>query len=174
MKVNSISKAIIVAVSENGCIGKDNKLPWHFSSDLAWFKELTVGQTVIMGRKTFESIGKPLPDRRNIVITTTKLTVDNQSDIFLSNSLDVCWRYLEHNPDVGKVFLIGGVSIFKEALEIVDTIYLTKIPGSYEGDAFFPSWPLEDYGWVAEERIDRPNDDGLEFWRYAQHDRTTS
>lgn len=132
--------SLIVAVSENGVIGKDNDLIWNLPNDMKFFKEKTIGHHVIMGRKNFESIPhkyRPLPDRTNIVITKQNnykaegcVIVDS-----IEAALEVAKNNGEHEP-----FIIGGGEIYKLALEaeIIDKIYLTKIHHSFEGDTFFP------------------------------------
>ncbi len=118
-------KGILVAVSPEGIIGKDNTIPWHYSADLKRFKRLTVGKTVIMGRKTWESLPiKPLPDRRNIVITRSNL--DNV-DCFrsISEALDTC---------EGEIWFIGGAGIYKEALDVADIIDMTLVPDNVSGE----------------------------------------
>ena len=117
-------KGILVAVSPEGIIGKDNSIPWHYSADLKRFKRLTVGKTVIMGRKTWESLPiKPLPDRRNIVITRSSL---DDVDCFrsISKALNTC---------EGDVWFIGGAGIYKEALDLADIIDMTLVPDNVSG-----------------------------------------
>ena len=125
----------VVAVSQNGVIGKDGKLPWHFSSDLQFFKKLTTGHTVIMGRKTFDSIGKALPNRENIVISRERHSP--VAGVEFATSVKAA---LEHAKK-GEIFIIGGASIYGETLPLVDGIYLTRIHETYEGDAFYPGVP---------------------------------
>jgi len=118
-------KGILVAVSPEGIIGKDNSIPWHYSADLKRFKNLTLGKTVIMGRNTWESLPvKPLPDRRNIVIT--KSDFDNV-DCFKSigEALDTC---------DGDIWFIGGSGIYKEALGVADIIDMTLVPDNISGE----------------------------------------
>ena len=140
-----MTKSIIVAVSENGCIGKDNQMPWHFPADFRWFKRLTWGHSMIMGRKTFCSIGKPLPGRLSFVLThdldkTLGSPADGVSyELSLRSALEMCEKVGE-----SRVFFAGGASIYKQALPVADEIILTKIPGKYDGDTFFPEWPLGD------------------------------
>ncbi|OGP09580.1 MAG: hypothetical protein A2048_00115 [Deltaproteobacteria bacterium GWA2_45_12] len=130
--------SIIVAMSQNGVIGKNNQLPWHLSEDLKRFKTLTMGQAIIMGRKTFESIGKPLPGRTNIVITRNKKYT--AQGVILVSSLK---EALEKVPTNTEAFVIGGAEIYKEALPHAQTIYLTRIEKEVEGDTFFPVPHLE-------------------------------
>lgn len=133
--------SLIVAASENSVIGKDNALPWHLPDDLQYFRENTQGKTIIMGRKTYESIGKPLPKRRNIVISTTKKTIHG-CEVF--PSLGDALLHLHDEGEQGEVFVIGGARLFQEALmEIigdyaVHRIYLTRVHADIDGDVFLP------------------------------------
>ena len=131
-------KIIIVAVAENGVIGKDNGLPWHHPEDLKMFKRETSGHTVVMGRKTFDSIKKPLPNRLNIVLTRSPRPSNDPNLVFVS-SLDEAWARCD---DAEKVFVVGGAEIYREALNVVDEVWLTQIPGKPEGDTYFPEYPL--------------------------------
>ncbi len=125
----------VVAMANNRVIGKDNKLPWHFSSDLKFFKQLTMGQTIIMGRKTFESIGKPLSGRENFVVSRTSRQSDGGLKYFISTKDAVS------AAKTRDCFIIGGGSIFKETMPLIDGIYLTRIHADYEGDTFYPEIP---------------------------------
>jgi len=132
--------SIIVAVSRNLVIGKDNQLIWKLSADLKRFKALTTGHTIVMGRKTFDSIGKPLPNRTSIVITRQK---DYKIEgCIVANSLE---EALEKAADQEEVFVIGGGSIYKEALAKANKIYYTKVHKNFEGDTFFPVLDLKDW-----------------------------
>ncbi|MBC7912851.1 MAG: dihydrofolate reductase [Pyrinomonadaceae bacterium] len=123
----------VVVVDQNWGIGKSNQLLVHFPADLKRFKAITTGHSIIMGRKTFDSMGKALPNRRNIVVTRQADLNIPGTEITnsLSNALELC----KHEQDV---FIIGGAEIFKQALPILDKIYLTKIEKSFEADTFFP------------------------------------
>lgn len=125
--------SIIVAAAENNAIGRNNELIWHISEDLKYFKRITSGHTVIMGRKTFESIGKPLPNRTNIVISRN--TEFKPEGCIVVSSLDEAISKTDPNEEN---FIIGGGSIYCEAMDIADKLYLTKVHHSYEGDTFFP------------------------------------
>ncbi|OGW69808.1 MAG: hypothetical protein A2036_01635 [Omnitrophica bacterium GWA2_50_21] len=129
----------IVAVAENRVIGKKNRLPWHFSADLKHFKQLTMGMTVIMGRKTFESIGKPLPGRQNFVLSRSLKNEKNPEGPSLKFfvSLDDALKQIA-TPDA---FIIGGAELYRQTIEQIDGIWLTSIPGVFEGDAFYPEIP---------------------------------
>lgn len=124
---------IIVAMAENRVIGRNGTIPWHVPGEQRRFRDTTWGWPLIMGRKTYESIGRPLPGRRNIVITRQ---VDYQvAGCETSNSLDDA---LVRCAGMGKVFVIGGEQIFAQALPVTDTIILTTIPGEFDGDTFLP------------------------------------
>ncbi len=132
--------AIIVAISENNAIGKNNQLLWHLPADLKHFKEITTGNTIIMGRKTFDSIGKPLPNRRSIVISrNTNLTIPGVEIVAsLEKALELC----KHDQEA---FIIGGAEIYQQALPYATHIYLTRIHQKYEADTFFPA--IDPSGW---------------------------
>lgn len=122
---------IIVAMSKNRVIGNDNKLIWRVKSDMKRFKELTTNNTVVMGRKTYDSIGRPLPNRRNIIITrNNKLEITGCEVV---SSLEEALLLCNNN-----CFIIGGGEIYKQAIDISDRIYLTLIHSEFEGDTFFP------------------------------------
>lgn len=147
-------KSIIVAIDEKNAIGKDNNLLCHLPSDLKYFKSITNGHTVIMGRKTFESLPNgALPNRRNIVLTRTK-------DVHYPNC-EVCGSIQEafaSCKDEDEVFIIGGASIYEEAIKLADKLYVTYIHHSFEGaDAFFP--PIDQLQWNEISRIDNQLDD---------------
>lgn len=137
--INSIQKSpfrglgLVVAISENNAIGKDNQLLWHLPADLKHFKNITSGHTIIMGRKTYDSIGKPLPNRRNIVIT--RQTGLHLEGIEVVNSLD---EALALCKDEKEVFIIGGAEIYRQAILICDRIELTRVHQEFDADAFFP------------------------------------
>ena len=125
--------SLIVAVDEKNGIGKDNQLPWHLPADLLHFKKITTGFPIIMGRKTFDSIGKPLPNRRNIVIS-------RQEDLEI-NGVEVCHSLnsaILLCKDESEVFIIGGAQIFEQSLNIADSLYLTVIQNDFDADTFFP------------------------------------
>lgn len=124
--------SIIVAASDNNVIGKDNQLIWKQSNDLKRFKELTSGKTVIMGRKTYESIGKPLPNRINIVVSRNeKLLIKN---VLTVTSIEDAIRKSPRDRDI---FIIGGGEIYKESLKYANTIYMTRIHNEFDGDSYF-------------------------------------
>jgi len=125
----------IVAMSDDRVIGKDNRLPWYFSVDLKKFKQLTMGSTVIMGRRTFESIGKALPGRINFVLTHRKAR--DQENLKFFGSLEEALREVKTE----KAFIIGGQSLYRETINQINGIWLTRIYKSYPGDAHYPEIP---------------------------------
>lgn len=133
--------SIIVALAENHCIGKDNKMPWHISDDLKRFKALTMGCPVIMGRNTFESIlgylNKPLPGRENVVISRSSYQPPENMDVPVFSSPD---EAIDHALSRNKkdVFIIGGAQIYTQTLDRADILHLTQVHKDVDGDAFFP------------------------------------
>lgn len=132
-----MKKIIIAAVSENFVIGKNGTIPWHNKEELTHFRKTTIGFPVIMGRKTWQSIGKPLEDRINIVITHN---VQEYPDILAFDSLSNAINYCEEKFD--KVFIIGGESIFKQSISFADEIILSKMKFIVDGDVYFPEIEL--------------------------------
>lgn len=134
--------SMIVAMGEDGCIGKDGRIPWRLSADLKRFKRVTMGRHLIMGRKTFESLGRPLPGRVNIVITRSK---DYQvQGCLVANSLQDALAVAEGNGE-SEVFVIGGGEIYAQALPLAGRLYLTKVHTKRDGDVFFPAYNLDDW-----------------------------
>jgi len=148
--------SIIVAISSNRVIGVNNTLPWHISEDLKHFKSLTTGHTIIMGRKTYESIGRPLPNRRNIVISrNTEASYEGAEVVHsIEDAFSIC-------KNDNEVFVIGGSNIYEQALSLVDYIYITEIKKSFSGDAFFPE--INKQMWIESSRENHITNDGLEF-----------
>lgn len=132
--------SLVVAISQNRAIGKDNQLLWHLPEDLKHFKRITSGHSVIMGRKTYESIGKPLPNRRNIIVSRQSdyQVVGTETASSLAHAFKLCENEKE-------VFIIGGAEIYKQSLPYADKIYLTLVEAEMDADTFFPS--LNDQEW---------------------------
>lgn len=127
----------IVAMARNRAIGKDNRLPWHFPEDMKYFKQRTTGSTVIMGRKTYESIGKPLPNRENFVLSRSQWG-SPQEHLRFFNSLENALDAVQTDD----AYIIGGAELYAQTLVLdIDGIYLTRIDRDYEGDAFYPEIP---------------------------------
>lgn len=142
---------IIAAVAKNGVIGKNNGMPWHLPEDFRHFKETTKGHAVIMGRKTFESIGKPLPDRVNIVLSR-KMVQPEEKEYFVSPSMELALNLCKREG-IEKAFIIGGARVYAEALEkgYATRMILTEVKSEYEGDTLFPEWSREDWNEVSRE-----------------------
>jgi len=135
----------VVAISENRAIGKDNKLLWYLPNDLKHFKNITTGHTVIMGRKTYESVGKPLPNRRNIIITRQDIKIEGCEVVnSIKAALELCKTERE-------VFIVGGAEIYKQSLHLTDRVYLTVVHKQFEGDSFFPEIKKTDWTQVSRE-----------------------
>ena len=142
--------SIIVAVARNGMIGGDNKLLWHISEDLKRFKAITMGHPVIMGRKTFESLGRPLPNRMNVVVTRNPHYFAD--GVVIADSLGEAFGMF---PVDEEVFVIGGAEIYRQALDFADRFYLTEVDADYEGDTHFPEWDRGEWELIFEERHER-------------------
>lgn len=141
--------SIVVAVDEAGGIGKNNQLLCHLPEDLQHFKRLTMGKPILMGRKTFASIGRPLPGRRNIILTHQDLSIPGIETV---TSLDAAKALLQDSPEV---MVIGGAVVYTEVLPWVSTLYLTRIHQTFDADVFFPElnfkdWRVEAIGRIAE------------------------
>jgi dihydrofolate reductase len=135
--------SIIVAVADKGVIGNDNQLLWRLSEDLKLFKKRTTGHAIIMGRKTFDSIGKPLPNRVNIVISRSKdLKIEGCTVV---NSLEKAIDVANQQTDKNEIFIIGGEKIYTLAETIANKLYLTKVNATLEGDAFFDLKPYKNW-----------------------------
>jgi dihydrofolate reductase len=150
-----MSLSLIVARASNGVIGKDNQLPWHLPADLKYFKAVTMGKPIVMGRKTFQSIGRPLPGRQNIVVT--------RNPDFDSNGITVVHSVeaaIAAANQVAEIMLIGGTELYKLSLPLVDRIYLTEIHQNFDGDAHFP---LLNSQWQEISREDHVSDAGLGY-----------
>lgn len=141
----------VVAVADNGVIGREGALPWHLPADLAHFKAKTMGKPVLMGRRTWESIGRPLPGRRNLVLTSRPLDVPG-AEVVLSLE-DALARCIEA-PELA---IIGGEQVFRDSLPRLDVIYLTEVHAEIAGDTFFPALPPEQ--WREVERQERAPDE---------------
>jgi dihydrofolate reductase len=143
--------AIVVAIAENNVIGKDNQLIWHLPADLRHFKQKTMGHPMIMGRKTFESIGKPLPGRTTIIVTRQE---DYQAEgCIIVNSVEAAIAKGKE-LDSEQVSIVGGAEIYKQALPFIDTLYLTQVHHTFEGDTFFPELNQEEWQEVSAEQYE--------------------
>lgn len=148
----------IVAIGANNVIGKDNELPWYLPADLKYFKKMTMGHPVIMGRKSYESIGRPLPKRTNIVLTLDPYYIS--SGILVAHSLGEAISLAEELEN-DEVFIIGGATIYEMSLPHLDRLYVTEVHKEFEGDTFFPDWNKDEWKLVTEEH--HPSDDANNF-----------
>lgn len=153
--------SIIVAKAKNDVIGKDNELVWKLSSDLKLFKKLTTGHHIIMGRKTYESVGRPLPNRTSVVVTRNREYSLPEGHIVahsLKEAIQVCI-----GKQLSQVFIIGGAEIYKEALPIADELFITHVDASPEGDAFFP--PIDTAIWqpISTEHYEKDKNNQFSF-----------
>jgi dihydrofolate reductase len=151
-----MDKAIYVAIAENGVIGRDGGLPWRLSSDLKRLKADTMGKPVIMGRKTYDSIGKPLPGRHNIVVTRNR---DWRAEgVETAASLDMAFRSAERSArslqGADEIIILGGGVLFAEALPLADKLYVTHVLASVDGDTFFPD--IDPAVWDIASSVDVP------------------
>ena len=149
--------SLIVAMASNRVIGLNNQMPWHLSADLKRFKKITLGSAVLMGRKTYQSIGRPLPDRTNIIISRNP---DYRQDgCLVINTIETALKKGCENH--GELFIIGGSDLYEATLPMADTIYLTMINKAFDGDTFFPDLDMNE--WSEVERIDINDDPDAAF-----------
>lgn len=148
--------SLMVAHDPNRIIGKDNKLPWHIPEDLAYFKKHTVGKGIVMGRNTYESIGRPLPKRRNIVVTRNENYALEGADIV--HNLEDAVRLAEEMHE--EVMIIGGEEIFRSILPQADRLYITLIEQEFEGDTVFPEYGP---GWTLVSESEKMLSNGIPF-----------
>jgi len=145
--------SILAAVAKNGVIGKNNALPWYLPADLKHFKSLTMGHPIIMGRKTYDSIGRPLPGRTNIVITTQ--TDFQPPGVTVVHSLEEVLS-LEKSNDMstqnGEYFIIGGAALYRQTIALSQRMYLTEIQHAFDGDTYFPEYDSNEWYEISRER----------------------
>lgn len=149
--------SLIVAVSRNNVIGKDNGLIWHLPDDLKHFKELTTGKTIIMGRKTFDSLGRVLPNRKHVVITRSGIDVDNENVEVVQDVSDI-QKYID---DDNENFLIGGATMYALLINKVSKMYITRINQDFVGDSYFPKFNEDE--WEIVEKRKGPQDEKNNF-----------
>ncbi len=151
--------ALVAAVARNGVIGRQNRMPWHLPADLAYFRQLTWGHTVVMGRLTFASLGRPLPGRENVVVSRDEHY--HPEGVLKVGSLDAA---LALEGKGGELMVIGGASLYAQALSRASRLYLTYIDGDVEGDTFFPHWDRTEW---CEMLRETHSADGRHPWPYA-------
>ena len=150
--------SLIVAMAKNRVIGLNNTLPWHLPADLKHFKELTMGHHIVMGRKTYESIGKPLPGRTSVVVTRNP--VYSVPGAVVVNSLEAA---ISSCGDDEEIFVIGGAELYRQAITLADRIYLTEIDANIDGDAYFPEFTHSEWDELAREKHSQQEPLPLEF-----------
>lgn len=152
---------IIAALADNYTIGINNKLPWHLPADLKHFREITLNKVIIMGRKTYESIGKALPNRRNIVLSNNPFFKPADCEVYSSLP-----QVLSAVESCAEVFIIGGTEIYKAALPLATKMYLTFVHDNFIGDAYFPHWNEKE--WEISERQDfQPDENNIYAYSFA-------
>ena len=155
--------SIIVAVANNNVIGGDNKLLWHISDDLKRFKKITTGHTIVMGRKTFESFPKPLPNRHHVILTRDKNYKVDSEQVTVVNDIETVMKTYENSGS--EIFIIGGGEIYNLFLPYCNKLYLTKVYGDFEGDTYFPEINYDEWAITesSEEYIDPKNNLSYQF-----------
>ena len=148
--------SIIVAMSKNRVIGKDNKMPWHLSNDLKNFKKITIGKTIVMGRLTYDSIGKALPERKNIVLSRNLI----DSNVFIFDNFE---EVLDFTKDEDEVFIIGGQDIYSQTIDKVNKLYLTTIDANIEGDKYFPEIDISKWKKIRSENFSKDQNNTHDF-----------
>ncbi len=146
------SLSIITAMDENRLVGDNNTLPWHLPADFAYFKRVTMNKPIIMGRKTFESIGRPLPGRRNIIISR-----DPDYHVDGCDTASSLESALEMVADQTEAMLIGGANLYAQTIRLADTLYITEIHAKFKGDAWFPA--IDQELWIETQREDHAADE---------------
>ena len=149
--------ALIVAMASNRAIGLNNQLPWHLSADLNRFKKITLGSPILMGRKTYESIGRPLPGRTNIIVTRNPAY--RQDGCLIFNEVETTLTHCCQSAEI--LFVIGGSALYEAMLPLADTLYVTEIKKEFPGDTFFPE--LDRADWLEVEREDINDDPDAAF-----------
>lgn len=152
MNEGNIKISMAFAMAQNRVIGRDNALPWHLPQDLQYFKKITMGKPIIMGRKTFDSIGRPLPGRPNIVMTrNTDWQHDGVQVVHSIAEALALGTELAHEKGVEELMVIGGSQIYTELLDQADRLYMTQVHAEVEGDDYFPEFSLEDWQLISQQ-----------------------
>ena len=160
--------ALIAAVARNGVIGAENRLPWRLPEDLQRFRQLTVGHTIVMGRKTWESIGRPLPNRQNIVVSRQAgLSLDGAS---VAHTLEAALALADRTDPI---FVIGGEALYRSALPLAAILYLTEIACAFDGDARFPPFERDAWREIARE-VQEPASAGGFAYHFATYERASA
>ena len=149
--------SLIAALDKNSLIGADNGMPWHLPADFKHFKEVTMGKPVVMGRKTFESIGRPLPGRKNIVISRNGFSADGVTS---ADSIEAALKLVE---DVDEVMIIGGANIYAQLIEKASRLYLTHVDAECKGDAWFPEFDSTQWNIIDESFVKMDEKNNFNF-----------
>lgn len=158
--------SLIVAMGKNNVIGLNNDMPWHLPNDLAHFKKVTTGHTIVMGRKTYESIGRPLPNRKNVVLTRQQNNFPEEVTII--NELNDVYRWSEQSEE--EIFIIGGGHIYKQSLPFADRLYVTQINETFKGDTFFPEFSNDEWKLIAQTKGIKDENNPYDY-DFLQYDR---
>jgi dihydrofolate reductase len=153
---------LVVALTDDGVIGKDGDLPWYYPEDLQHFKETTMGHPVVMGRKTYESLPdefRPLPDRPNVVLSTSAPDVPEAVEV--ATDLADAWAIASEHDD--EVHVIGGAVVFEQTLDVADRLVITEIPEDYDGDTYFPEFDADEW-----HEVSRDDREELSFVEYRR------
>lgn len=159
--------SLLLAMDRNRLIGSNNDLPWRLPKDLRFFKEKTTGQTIIMGRKTYESMGGALPNRQNVVLTSS--LKDFPEEVHVIRNLEVAAEWNKNNPSK-ELFIIGGGNVFKQALTIADRMYITWIDDVFEGDTYFPGFSEDIWTLTSKIKGDKNETNPYDYY-FLQYDR---
>lgn len=159
--------SFVVAIDRNRVMGLNNDLPWHLPKDLKFFKEKTTGHTMIMGRKTYDSLGGPLPNRKSVVLTSLNQSYPEEVEVIHDINTIKSWN--EKNPDK-EFMVIGGAKVFEQVLPFVDRMYITWIDESFEGDTYFPSFSEEDFHLTSKVKGEKNEKNPYDYY-FLQYDR---
>jgi dihydrofolate reductase len=152
--------SVIAAMDRNRVIGRENQLPWHLPADLKWFKKNTIGKTIVMGRKTFESIGRPLPGRTNIVLSRDENF--SAEGCLVVHTIEEVFQEVDNEDEI---MIIGGAQLFKQLISRANRLYITRIDAEFDGDSYFPALESEEWRVVLRDEIasSEVNPYGLQF-----------
>ncbi|MEC5422519.1 dihydrofolate reductase [Virgibacillus sp. C22-A2] len=159
--------SLLLAMDRNRVIGLNKDLPWHLPKDLRFFKEKTTGETIIMGRKTYESMGGALPNRKNVILTRNE--ADYPAGVDTINDLKTVQKWSKENPEK-EFFVIGGGAVFEQALPYADRMYITWIDESFDGDTYFPDYTEEEWILTSKEKGERNDTNPYDYY-FLQYDR---
>lgn len=159
--------SFVVAMDRNRVIGLNNDLPWHIPKDFKFFKDKTTGHTMIMGRKTYDSLGGPLPNRKSVVVTSKDPAYPESVDVIHDIHIIKEWNKNQPNQEF---FVIGGATIFEQVLPYVDRMYITWIDESFEGDTKFPAFSKDDFELTSKEKGEKNEKNPYDYY-FLQYDR---